>query len=123
MKSNTNPKADVYTRVTDKIVAALEAGVRPWMQPWSVEHTAGKITRPLRANGQSYQGVNVLLLWGEAMDKGYVTPFWMTFRQALQLGGRVRKGEHVEVTIPDDDGQPIQKKNCNYSAALIVELC
>jgi len=102
MNTNTTPKADVYTRVTDKIVAALEAGVRPWMQPWSVEHAAGKISRPLRANGKPYQGVNVLLLWGEAMDKGYVAPFWMTFKQALELGGRVRKGEHGSLVVYAD---------------------
>ena len=53
MKSNTNPKADVYTRVTDKIVAALEAGVRPWMQPRTVEH-ACKNFRPMRSNGKPY---------------------------------------------------------------------
>jgi antirestriction protein ArdC len=102
MNTNSTPKADVYTRVTDKIVAALEAGVRPWMQPWSVEHAAGKISRPLRANGKPYQGVNVLLLWGEAMDKGYVAPFWMTFKQALELGGRVRKGEHGSLVVYAD---------------------
>ena len=105
MNSNTTPKADVYTRVTDKIVAALEAGVRPWMQPWSVEHAAGRISRPLRANGKPYQGVNVLLLWGEAMDKGYVAPFWMTFKQSLELGGRVRKGEHGSLVVYADSFQ------------------
>jgi len=102
MNTNTTPKADVYTRVTDKIVAALEAGVRPWMQPWSVEHAAGRISRPLRANGKRYQGVNVLLLWGEAMDKGYVAPFWMTFKQALELGARIRKGEHGSLVVYAD---------------------
>jgi len=105
MNTNTSVRADVYTRVTDKIVAALEAGVRPWMQPWSVEHAAGRISRPLRANGKPYQGVNVLLLWGEAMDKGYVAPFWMTFKQSLELGGRVRKGEHGSLVVYADSFQ------------------
>lgn len=102
MNTNSTPKADVYTRVTDKIVAALEAGVRPWMQPWRVEEAAGKISRPLRANGKPYQGVNVLLLWGESIDKGYVAPFWMTFKQALELGGRIRKGEHGSLVVYAD---------------------
>jgi antirestriction protein ArdC len=102
MNTHTTPKADVYARVTDKIVAALEAGVRPWMQPWSVEHAAGRISQPLRANSKPYQGVNVLLLWGEAMDKGYIAPFWMTFKQALELGGRVRKGEHGSLVVYAD---------------------
>ena len=49
---------DVYTRVTQKIVADLEQGVRPWLRPWSAEHAAGKISRPLRHNGTPYAGVN-----------------------------------------------------------------
>jgi antirestriction protein ArdC len=40
------------------------------MQPWGAEHAAGRITRPLRANGVAYQGINVLVLWGEAITKG-----------------------------------------------------
>jgi antirestriction protein ArdC len=47
-KSN---RSDIYTRITDKIVADLEQGVRPWMKPWNTEHAAAKITRPLRHNG------------------------------------------------------------------------
>ena len=55
-------KADIYERVTAKIVASLEQGIRPWIRPWSVEHAAGRITRPLRGNGVPYQGINVLML-------------------------------------------------------------
>lgn len=51
-------RADVYSRVTDRIVADLQRGVRPWMKPWSAEHAAGRITRPLRANGVPYRGIN-----------------------------------------------------------------
>ncbi len=90
---------DVYNRITDKIVADLEKGVRPWMKPWSVEHAAGKITRPLRHNGQPYSGVNVLMLWMEAESQGYVAPIWMTFRQAKELGGHVKKGEHGSLVV------------------------
>jgi antirestriction factor ArdC-like protein len=86
-------KTDLYNKVTDQIVASLEQGVRPWMKPWSAEHAAGRITRPLRANGIPYQGINVLVLWGDAVAKGYSAPIWMTFRQALELDARVRKGE------------------------------
>jgi len=86
-------KTDLYNKVTDQIVSALEQGVRPWMQPWSAEHAAGRITRPLRANGLAYQGINVLVLWSEAVTKGYSAPIWMTFRQALELNAHVRKGE------------------------------
>lgn len=90
---------DVYARVTDKIIAQLEQGERPWMKPWNAEHAAGKITRPLRHNGLPYSGVNVLMLWSEAADKGYSAPIWMTFRQAQELGGNVRKGEHGSLVV------------------------
>lgn len=92
-------KTDIYERVTRQIVTALEAGVRPWHQPWNVEHTAGRITRPLRGNMVPYRGINVLMLWGEAMARGYVAPIWMTFRQAQELGAHVRKGERGSLVI------------------------
>jgi len=88
------PRADVYTRVTDRIVAALENGVRPWHQPWNAEHAAGRISRPLRHNGEPYKGINVLMLWDAAQGAGFASPYWLTFKQALELGGNVRKGEH-----------------------------
>ena len=86
-------KTDLYQNVTDQIVSSLEQGVRPWMKPWNAEHAAGRITRPLRANGIAYQGINVLVLWSESVTKGYSAPIWMTFRQALELNAHVRKGE------------------------------
>lgn len=95
----TNAKTDIYTSVTDSIIAALEKGVRPWMQPWSAEHAAGKIARPLRHNLEPYRGINVLMLWGEAMEKGFSAPIWMTFKQAKELGGNVRKGEKGSVVV------------------------
>lgn len=86
-------RVDVYTRITEKIVADLEKGVRPWMRPWRSGHAAGRVTRPLRHNGLPYSGVNVLLLWSEAVARGFAAPIWMTFKQAVELGGTVRKGE------------------------------
>src|ERR1700736_3988516 len=97
--SQTSPRADVYTRVTDRIVAELEQGVRPWLKPWNAEHAAGRITRPLRSNGQPYKGINVLMLWGEAMAKGFGCPFWMTYRQSQGFGAQVRKGEHGSLVV------------------------
>jgi len=92
-------RADVYDRVTNAIVAELEKGVRPWHKPWNAEHAAGRITRPLRGNLVPYQGINVLMLWSEAVTKGYAAPIWMTFKQALELGGHVRKGEHGSTVV------------------------
>ena len=62
--------SNLYQSVTDRIVSRLEQGVRPWMQPLGAEHATGRITRPLRANGVAYQGINVLVLWGVAITKG-----------------------------------------------------
>lgn len=92
-RKNEGERADIYARITEKIVADLEKGVRPWMQPWSSGNAIGRVTRPLRHNGLPYSGMNVLLLWSEAMARGYSSPIWMTFKQAIELGGAVRKGE------------------------------
>ena len=95
-------RTDVYQKITDQIVAALEQGVRPWHQPWKAEHSAGRITRPLRGNGIPYQGINVLMLWSAAIEKGYAAPIWMTFKQALDLKANVRKGEHGSFVVYAD---------------------
>ncbi len=92
-RKNEGERADVYTRITEKIVADLEKGVRPWMQPWRAGNAIGRVTRPLRHNDLPYAGMNVLLLWSEAMARGFTSPIWMTFKQAIELGGAVRKGE------------------------------
>ncbi|MER2554979.1 MAG: zincin-like metallopeptidase domain-containing protein [Thauera sp.] len=92
-------KQDVYTRVTDTILAALEQGTRPWMQPWDAAHAAGPVSRPLRHNGTPYKGVNVLMLWLAAMEKGYTAPIWMTYDQAKELGGYVKKNEHGSLVV------------------------
>ncbi len=95
-------KADVYQKITDQIVCELEKGVRPWLKPWNAEHAAGRITRPLRGNGIPYQGINVLMLWSAAMEKGYAAPVWMTFRQASELKANVRKGERGSLVVYAD---------------------
>lgn len=92
-------RPDLYTRVTAQIVEDLQRGVRPWTKPWSAEHLAGRISRPLRHNLQPYSGINVVLLWCEATARGFSAPIWMTFRQALELGGHVRKGEHGSTVV------------------------
>jgi antirestriction protein ArdC len=92
-------RPDLYTRVTAQVVEDLQRGVRPWTKPWSAEHLAGRISRPLRHNLQPYSGINVVLLWCEATARGFSAPIWMTFRQALELGGHVRKGEHGSTVV------------------------
>lgn len=99
---STEARKDIYSRVTDRILADLAKGVRPWVKPWNAEHAAGRITRPLRHNGTPYKGINILLLWGEALERGFAAPIWMTFRQANQLGACVRKGEKGSLVVYAD---------------------
>ena len=102
MSTTKTPRPDVYSRITDKIIADLEQGVRPWLRPWNAEHAAGRISRPLRHNGTPYKGINVIMLWSAATVKGYACPLWLTFKQALELGGNVRKGETGELVVYAD---------------------
>ena len=113
-------RADIYSRVTSHIIADLENGVRPWLKPWSTGNTAGPITKPLRGNGQPYKGVNVLMLWTEAAAQGYASPTWLTYRQAAEHGGQVRKGEHgslvvyadrIRKTDTADNGEEIERES------------
>lgn len=86
-------KQDVYTSVTNKIISDLEKGNLTWLRPWKSKDFGGCVSLPLRSDGQPYQGINVLNLWGAAVDKGYTQPVWMTFKKAKELGGQVKKGE------------------------------
>jgi antirestriction protein ArdC len=110
---------DVYSRITNKIIADLEQGVRPWMRPWSADHAAGRITRPLRHNGIPYKGINVIMLWSASVTKGYACPLWLTFKQAIELGGHVKKGESGELVVyanritrteTDDKGEETERE-------------
>jgi antirestriction protein ArdC len=95
-------RTDVYQRITNQIVHELEQGIRPWMQPWSAEHADGRIVRPRRFNGLPYNGINVLMLWSAAMEKGYGAPVWMTFKQALEFNAHMRKGEQGSLVVYAD---------------------
>ena len=92
-KDNNSNRLDIYTRITNQIIAALEQGIKPWTQPWNAAHAAGPVSRPLRHNGQPYSGINTVTLWASAMERHFAAPIWMTFKQARALGGHVRKGE------------------------------
>jgi antirestriction protein ArdC len=96
---STNPRVDFYQRVTDKIIRDLDQGTRSWIKPWTTSpgHTAA--ARPLRHDGTPYTGVNVLILWSEAIERSYTSAKWMTYRQAHALGGQIRKGEHGTTVV------------------------
>ncbi|NWH07869.1 MAG: DUF1738 domain-containing protein [Alphaproteobacteria bacterium] len=93
---------DVYQKVTDKIIADLEQGELTWLKPWSAGNAEGRIVKPLRHNGVAYSGINVLMLWGAALEAGCLSPTWMTFKQALELGAHVRKGERGNLVVYAD---------------------
>lgn len=82
--------ASVYEIVTEQVVKALEEGVVPWRKPWSGGHRA-----PMNITGREYRGINVLLL-GMAP---YESPYWITYRQAVERGGHVKKGERGRMVV------------------------
>ena len=86
-------RASLYDEVTARIVADLEAGRFPWVQPWGEGGAAGPGLPRNALTGRRYSGINVLILWASAIDHGYPSHGWLTFRQALAAGGAVRKGE------------------------------
>lgn len=92
-----NYNFDIKQHVTDTIIEQIEAGTPPWRKPW----TGGMLSAsfPLRHNGEAYQGVNVLMLWATAMRRQFNSARWMTFKQARDLGGSVRKGEAAAKSV------------------------
>jgi antirestriction protein ArdC len=110
----TASRPDVYEAVTRKILDALKKGVRPWAKGW-------RSRLPQRHNGEFYKGVNVFELWFAAEEKGYRSPFWMTYKQAQELGAYVKKGEKATQVVywgsyskqtgkVDENGDPETKK-------------
>jgi len=86
-------RIDLYEQVTSQIIAALEAGTRPWSPSWATA------TLPLRSNRIPYRGINIMLLWASTQLGGYSSPYWFTFKQAKELGGCVRKGEKGSMVV------------------------
>ena len=103
MTKSTKPsnaeRVDVYERVTARLIECIEQGTRPWATPWDTSAPQAAAGRPIRHNGTPYQGINVLLLWAEALNKGYTATRWMTYRQASELGGQVRAGERGALVV------------------------
>jgi antirestriction protein ArdC len=112
-------KRDLYSEVTARIVAELEAGAAPWIKPWSA--TAGMNTPCNAVTNRPYSGCNVVLLW-MAANAGYRTPRYLTFKQALELGGNVRKGEHGTRVYFVKQLQVRDKSTENEEAARIVPM-
>jgi antirestriction protein ArdC len=84
-------KRDLYGEVSARIIAELERGAAPWVKPWSA--TPGQNVPQNAVTNRPYSGCNIILLW-LARNRGWATPRFLTFKQAIEAGGNVRKGEH-----------------------------
>jgi antirestriction protein ArdC len=105
-------RASLYSEITDRIIAELEAGQVPWVQPWGTAVAKAPLAMPRNAaTGRRYSGINVLLLWGAIIERGFRGQSWLTFRQALSLGGHVRKGEHGTTVVYADRFVPEDEKS------------
>ena len=100
-------RTSLYAEITDKIIAELEAGRVPWVQPWGMAAAKAPLAMPRNASThRRYSGINVLILWGAVVEGGFSGQSWLTFRQALGLGGNVRKGERGKTVVYADRFTP-----------------
>jgi len=107
-------KRDLYAEVSTRILAGLERGAAPWVKPWSA--TPGQNVPQNAVTNRPYSGCNVILLW-LARNRGWATPRFITFKQAIEAGGHVRKGEHgtkvyfvKQLQIKDGDGEETETR-------------
>ena len=119
----TNTRADIYQTVTDTIIEAIENGISGKLEmPW---HQIKRIPENAKT-GNSYQGINIPLLWVYQIKKNYALPVWGTYKQWAELGAQVKKGEkgapivfyksfEVESENEDDDPQ-----TCRFARHFIV---
>ena len=108
MNTANSPRSSVYEQITERMIALLQNGTVPWRKPWNVESGLPRN----QVSGKAYRGINVWLL--HAMR--YESPFWLTFKQANELGGNVRKGEKAcpvvfwkQLEVEDKESHEIEK--------------
>ncbi|UAK25464.1 ArdC family protein [Sphingomonas nostoxanthinifaciens] len=102
-------RANLYDDVTQRILGELDAGRLPWVQPWGGASSSGGIGPGLPRNAltaRPYSGINILILWGAVIEHGFPSQSWLTFRQAQEAGGRVRKGERGVTVVYADRFTP-----------------
>ncbi len=81
---------DIHQAITDQILAAMEQARSTGRRLWDSQPSL-----PMNlTTGKPYSGVNVLILWSASLSHGYHSPYWITYKQAANMGGQVRKGEH-----------------------------
>jgi antirestriction protein ArdC len=104
-------RSSLYEEITDKIIAELEAGRVPWVQPWGTAAAKAQLAIPKNASTtRHYSGVNILILWGAVIERAFTGQSWLTFRQALSMGGHVRKGERGTTVVYADRFVPSDEK-------------
>ncbi|MCK1738391.1 DUF1738 domain-containing protein [Bradyrhizobium sp. 138] len=103
-------RTSLYDEITNKIIGELEAGRVPWVQPWGTVAKASLALPKSAATGRQYSGINILILWGAATERAFTSQSWLTFRQALSLGGQVRKGERGTTVVYADRFVPADEK-------------
>src|SRR3546814_19386920 len=108
-----NDRTSLYQEITDKIIAELEAGRVPWVQPWGTAEAKAPLAMPKHASTvRRYSGLNVLILWGTVIQRGFTGQSWLTFRQPLGLGATGRTGTRHPTLVyaqrftPDDHPPP-----------------
>lgn len=121
-------RSNLYHDITNKIIAELEAGRLPWVQPWGTAAAKAPLSMPRNAaTSKAYSGINVLILWGAVVDHGFSTQSWLTFRQAISLGGNVRKGERgttvvfADRFVPDDEKKRARQTGEDARAVLFLK--
>lgn len=104
-------RASLYDDITSKILSDLEAGRVPWVQPWGAAAAKAPVGLPKNgATARPYSGINVLILWDAVIERGFEAQIWLTFRQALSLGGNVCKGEEGTTVVYADRFIPNHEK-------------
>lgn len=100
----------LHERITQKIVAELKAGTPPWVKPWSCEARAG---RPRNyVSNRPYSGINMLLIWLSALERGFTDTRWLTANQIRELGGSFKGQKATRIVFareytrkPDTDDE------------------
>ncbi|MEG3178214.1 zincin-like metallopeptidase domain-containing protein [Sphingomonas sp. RB3P16] len=105
-----SPRGDLYRQVTNRIIAELEAGRFPWVQPWEASGAVAPGMPRNALTGRAYSGINILILWATVIERGYPSQSWLTFRQAIEAGGCVRKGERGTTVVYADRFTPESEK-------------
>jgi antirestriction protein ArdC len=126
--SKATGRDNIYREITTKIIAELERGIVPWVQPWTSSTQLSPLGLPVNGlTRRSYSGINILLLWSALEVKGFASPYWLTFKQSIAIGGSVRKGEHgthvyfADKFVPQKEQQRAKDEGTDPSAILFLK--